>query len=474
MPSSTEVCAGVVNGSSCHALHHSDYACGRTCGVCAPLPPDHGACSRPCGSFTLKLRGTGGKFIRESVMLALFPKEAVTQSEGRTLAHPATASRLQAFAAGGAATVVVLRDPLQRILSRFWHEGRPTSSHPHSSGALEAWLDEVAVKARKASPSSTMVWQHNENYYVKTLAGCGGHVFRNCTVSGLEVATLQRSSAFLSSFRQAEGRTSSRTTTTTTTTRASASSSTTTTTTVRMPWRDRGAAGRLSSQDAGCVRPTTPGLSLGRDHLYEAERALRDRFSLVLVTEWLDTAGSGLLLAKALCFEWPRKGQLVPRGAGAGKWMEVPDLAPKRYSSRRGDPPVGWLASVRDDYASRRRDPREEEEEEEEEEAEGEEGAEDAVSAAIVDRLRRENSLDRELFAWTAALVRRRIRRVAEAANMPEAATTLPNLPLERVFGRIYSDDDDDDDDDDDVNDKGSGGGGNAADKGTGSGGGRA
>ena len=110
-----------------------------------------------------------------------------------------------------------------------------------------------------------------------------------------------------------------------------------------MPWRERGAAGRLSHEETR--------LGLGRDHLYRAEQVLRDWFSLVLVTEWLDTAGSGLLLARALCFEWPRVAQLVPRGAGAGMWMEVPDLAPKRYSSRRGDPPVGWLASVRDDYS---------------------------------------------------------------------------------------------------------------------------
>ena len=78
-------CPFYQNGTCWAALiTKDDYACGGVCGLCAPLGEQ---CQRPCGSWTLKLRGTGGKFIRESIMLALFEKDAVTQPEGETLGH---------------------------------------------------------------------------------------------------------------------------------------------------------------------------------------------------------------------------------------------------------------------------------------------------------------------------------------------------------------------------------------------------
>ena len=111
-------CPYATNGT-CHAgsITKDDYACGSGCGLCAPLAV---GCTRPCGSWTLKLRGTGGKFIRENVMLALLEQRAVSQSEGETLGHGPTMARLLHAKSIGATRVVVLRDPISRIISRYW------------------------------------------------------------------------------------------------------------------------------------------------------------------------------------------------------------------------------------------------------------------------------------------------------------------------------------------------------------------
>ena len=100
-------------------------------------------------------------------MLALFEKDAVTQSEGETLGHAMALARLNYAAALGSATVVVLRDPISRILSRYHHEGRisdtsssssssSTSPSPPSYSTLESWLDDTA---RRSQRGGTRVWQ---------------------------------------------------------------------------------------------------------------------------------------------------------------------------------------------------------------------------------------------------------------------------------------------------------------------------
>ena len=110
-------CPFLTDGT-CHAgsITKDNYACGSGCGLCAPLAST--GCARPCGAWTFKLRGTGGKFMRENVLLALLEEKAVSQDEGTTLGHPQTAARLAEATLRGGATVVLLRDPVRRIMSR--------------------------------------------------------------------------------------------------------------------------------------------------------------------------------------------------------------------------------------------------------------------------------------------------------------------------------------------------------------------
>lgn len=165
-------CTFQINGT-CHAgsIVRDNYACGAGCGLCAPLGK---SCVRPCGAWTLKFRGAGGKFVRENILLSLLEQRAVSQSEGETLGNRATARRLAETNQRGGATIAVLRHPIIRILSRYWFEGRwdQKSSTPRTDDnarSLETWLEKV----RKA-PHGTRVWSCISNYYVKTLAGCGG------------------------------------------------------------------------------------------------------------------------------------------------------------------------------------------------------------------------------------------------------------------------------------------------------------
>jgi hypothetical protein len=159
-------CPFATNGT-CHAgsITKDNYACGSGCGLCAPLA-DSG-CRRPCGVWTLKLRGTGGKFIRENVMLALFEQLAVTQSEGDTLGHDPTAARLAEAKAMGGVRVIVLRNPVTRLISRYWFEGRFDQSSKLSktdarARSFESWLEKIRGKSR-----GTRVWSCASNYFVK-------------------------------------------------------------------------------------------------------------------------------------------------------------------------------------------------------------------------------------------------------------------------------------------------------------------
>lgn len=110
----------VYANETCHAGRARDFACADGCGLCAPepLPNELPVCTRPCGLHQLKMRGVGGKLVRESIGLAVFPRDAVTQSEGWTLGNAGTRRALDSAAAAGMKTVVVLRHPIARILGR--------------------------------------------------------------------------------------------------------------------------------------------------------------------------------------------------------------------------------------------------------------------------------------------------------------------------------------------------------------------
>ena len=53
-------------------------------------------------------------------MLSLLQRDAVSQSEGDTLGHAPTQLRLRQATDRGSARVIILRDPIDRILSRYW------------------------------------------------------------------------------------------------------------------------------------------------------------------------------------------------------------------------------------------------------------------------------------------------------------------------------------------------------------------
>ena len=101
---------------------------------CAPL---RDGCARPCGAFSVKLYGAAGATIREGVLMHLWgsseapaggagrfaPKDnkwRTSQHEGSTLADPRWLSSARHYAKRNAWFVTVLRDPVQRVWSRYW------------------------------------------------------------------------------------------------------------------------------------------------------------------------------------------------------------------------------------------------------------------------------------------------------------------------------------------------------------------
>ena len=105
--------------------------------------------------------------MRENIMLALLEQRAVTQSEGETLGHGPTAARLNDAKLMGGSRVIILRNPLTRIISRYWFEGRwdQASKLPKTDAnarSFEDWLKLVQHKAH-----GTRVWSCVSNYYVK-------------------------------------------------------------------------------------------------------------------------------------------------------------------------------------------------------------------------------------------------------------------------------------------------------------------
>jgi len=115
---------------------------------CAPL---RDGCARPCGAFSVKLYGAAGATIREGVLMHLWgsseapaggagrfaPKDnkwRTSQHEGSTLADPRWLSSARHYAKRNAWFVTVLRDPVQRVWSRYWYDKGGSISE-------KKWLD---------------------------------------------------------------------------------------------------------------------------------------------------------------------------------------------------------------------------------------------------------------------------------------------------------------------------------------------
>ena len=114
---------------------------------CAPLRE---GCKRPCGAFSVKLYGAAGATIREGVLMHLWqrgaggrrrgaspprmPRAEHVAARGQTLADPRWLSSARHYAKRNAWFVTVLRDPVQRVWSRYWYDKGGSISE-------EKWLD---------------------------------------------------------------------------------------------------------------------------------------------------------------------------------------------------------------------------------------------------------------------------------------------------------------------------------------------
>ena len=143
---------------------------------CAPLPPD---CARPCAALSVKLYGAAGATQREGVLMHLWgSSEAPRGGAGRHAPKgPARTAQLEGgafhdrqwrdkaldYARRGAWFVTALREPLDRVWSRYWYEGRYGAK-----GAVRSeseWLDRSACYGRGLGNRCL------DNYYVRTFSG---------------------------------------------------------------------------------------------------------------------------------------------------------------------------------------------------------------------------------------------------------------------------------------------------------------
>ena len=134
---------------------------------CAPLGE---GCARPCGAFLFHMRGTGAKSIKGpglSVFSHLWPKANFRIVEAETLARASPS--LRSLRDRGGVVVTILRHPIDRILSRYWYEGR-AGIKPGRTPPVEfdAWVAEHGAGSK--GHSGTRLWTVLENYYVRSFA----------------------------------------------------------------------------------------------------------------------------------------------------------------------------------------------------------------------------------------------------------------------------------------------------------------
>ena len=201
------------------------------------------SCSRPRSIYFFKLRGTGGKMFGEGVLNHLFTREQITVCEGWSLSHPATFAKLALSEATGrnAIRITILRHPLERIISRYYFEGRwplfergPRTDN--SATSFEDWFNKTSCSV---SRGGERLWACTSNYYVKSFAGYSGKSM--CSGSS-------------SSSSMHEGK------------------------------------------DANCV------LGVGQPQLEAAKVALSQHINVILLTEWLSSRAQIAFLGHIFCF----------------------------------------------------------------------------------------------------------------------------------------------------------------------------
>ena len=140
-----------------------------------PRAPLGKGCVRPCGLFHVHMRGTGGKFYGENLAESLVPPRRVLLDHRRLVAGRCQRASVAAMPPGSLRTVI-LRHPIERILSRYWMEGRwdlfKRASAEKRDVPLEQW-----IRFTKARNSGTRLWQMPQEYYLKTLVGWQGKPF---------------------------------------------------------------------------------------------------------------------------------------------------------------------------------------------------------------------------------------------------------------------------------------------------------
>ena len=171
------------------------------------------ACQRPCGAFVMKMRGAGGIVFREGLLMALYggaafgagPDESFIVSEGWAVGTARVDEKIAKFGPRGAVFMTALRHPVNRILSRYWYEGRWEMGKKDVSSAsarpLEDWVDRVMAAEEGARPPARL-WSCVSNYYVKSFAGwqgaplCDGAAEAGC-VGGVGPRQLAQAKALL-------------------------------------------------------------------------------------------------------------------------------------------------------------------------------------------------------------------------------------------------------------------------------------
>lgn len=131
---------------------------------CAPLRG--GSCKRPCGAFALKLRGAGGVLMREGLLMALFGgagfgkglDESFIVSEGWALGTALVVEKTSKFRPRDSIFITTLRQPINRIISRYWYEGRWEMGRPkdeirdQTAVALGSWVNRVMSLEAASKP----------------------------------------------------------------------------------------------------------------------------------------------------------------------------------------------------------------------------------------------------------------------------------------------------------------------------------
>jgi hypothetical protein len=112
--------------------------------------------------------------------------ESFIVSEGWALETPLVNLKVAKFSARNAVFMTSLKHPINRILGRYWYEGRwemgkksPTLATARS---LEDWMGNVLSTEKRARPPARL-WSCVSNFYVKMLAGWQGESLCNTTTT---------------------------------------------------------------------------------------------------------------------------------------------------------------------------------------------------------------------------------------------------------------------------------------------------